>query len=83
MARGCFNSARAYTERMAIFVGDVVGGLAELRCPHCKQIQTRAKKPGGAHAQYRCGNCHRVFSRREGEQAMRPRERVARSRRAK
>ena len=65
---------------MAIFVGGAVGTLVALRCPHCKEVQARAKKPGGGRAQYRCRNCHRVFSREEGEESMRARESATRRR---
>ena len=52
---------------MAIFTGGAQGTLVRVRCPRCREIQARAKKPGGGRVKYRCPYCHTTFTREEGE----------------
>jgi transposase-like protein len=55
---------------MAVFTGGAVGTLILLRCPHCRAKQARARKPGGGKTRYRCRECHKSFSRADGEREM-------------
>jgi transposase-like protein len=59
----------------------IAGVLLRLRCPHCHERQTRARKPRGSG--YACRRCHRHFTREQGlaEDAARPRRRRATQRR--
>ena len=50
---------------MSIFVGGAHGALVKLKCPHCGEVQARARKPQGG--VYACRRCHRRFARTEGE----------------
>jgi len=52
---------------MAVFTGGSMGTLILLRCPHCREKQARARKPGGGSAQFRCRKCYKTFSRGQGE----------------
>jgi len=52
---------------MGIYVGGALGALLRLTCPHCHEVQARARKPRGS--VYACRRCHKRFSREDGERA--------------
>ncbi|MFO0571706.1 MAG: hypothetical protein U0263_39140 [Polyangiaceae bacterium] len=56
---------------MAVFTGGALGALVKLRCPHCHELQVRARKPSGS--RYACRKCHKRFDREAGEEAARRR----------
>jgi transposase-like protein len=58
---------------MAVFTGGAIGALIVLKCPHCRDKQARARKPGGSSVKYRCRKCHKSFSRGEGEHELKAR----------
>lgn len=60
---------------MALFTGGAYGTLVRLKCPSCRTVQARARKPGGEKAKYRCSVCHTTFTRAEGEKLAAPKRR--------
>ena len=57
---------------MALFTGGAQGALVRLRCPACREVQARARKPGGGAVRYRCRACHTTFTREAGERLAKP-----------
>ena len=47
-----------------VFVGGALGTLIKLVCPHCGQVQARARKP--ARSDYACRRCRRRFTLAQG-----------------
>jgi transposase-like protein len=50
---------------MSMFGGASRGAIVKLRCPHCREIQARAR----GQKKYTCRKCKKVFTREEGEAA--------------
>jgi len=50
-----------------IFGAATAATVVKLACPHCGEVQARARKPKGE--RYRCRNCCRLFTREQGEEA--------------
>ena len=50
---------------MPIFGGASGGAVIKLRCPHCREIQARAR----GEKKYTCRKCKKVFTRKAGEEA--------------
>jgi transposase-like protein len=53
---------------LLIFKTALAAALIKLACPHCAEVQARARKARGE--RYRCRKCHRLFTRAEGEAAL-------------
>lgn len=49
----------------AIFVGGAMGGLVRVVCPHCGEVQARARKPPGG--VYACRRCRKRFKADKSE----------------
>jgi len=56
-----------------LLLGAMDAALIKLACPHCTKVQLRAREPAGHN--YRCKQCHKLFSREDGEQAYREHKR--------
>ena len=56
-----------------LLLGALKAGSVELKCPHCGEVQVRARRPRGHDV--RCRNCHKLFRREEGEKTYRQRGR--------
>jgi transposase-like protein len=54
-----------------IFTPSIAGALIRLVCPHCGEIQARARKPEGR--RYACRKCRKRFRREQGEDGARKR----------
>lgn len=50
---------------MPIFGGASRGAVIKLRCPHCREVQARAR----GSKKYTCRKCKKPFTREEGEAA--------------
>lgn len=53
-----------------LLLGALKAGSIALKCPHCGEVQLRARRPRGQDV--RCRNCHKLFRREEGETKQRP-----------
>jgi rubredoxin len=49
---------------MAIFAGASAGAVIQLCCPHCGEVQARARAPKAT--VYACRKCGHPFTREEG-----------------
>ncbi len=56
---------------MAIFWSATAGAIIQLTCPHCGELQARARKPKGS--RYACRKCRKRFTREQGQGAGRAR----------
>jgi DNA-directed RNA polymerase subunit RPC12/RpoP len=45
---------------MALYAGGAIGTLIKLVCPHCGEVQARARKL--PKKEYACRRCHRRFT---------------------
>jgi transposase-like protein len=50
---------------MVIFASGTAGVLIRLVCPHCGEVQSRARKP--PKERYACRKCRKRFTREQGE----------------
>jgi transposase-like protein len=50
---------------MVIFASGAAGVLIRLVCPHCGEVQSRARKP--PRERYACRKCRKRFTREQGE----------------
>ncbi len=54
-------------DRVMVWIigGAIKGAIIKLACPHCSEMQLRARAHHGG--RYRCRRCNKLFTKEEGE----------------